>query len=47
MRKKYHKLAYGENADEKDEDYKNNNRIQVLPISWRQEVSFHPESHSA
>ncbi|SGZ49554.1 CIC11C00000002018 [Sungouiella intermedia] len=40
--KKYHKLAYGENADEKDEDYKNNNRIQVLPISWRQEVSFHP-----
>lgn len=40
---KYRKLAYGDACDEKSEEQKSNNRIQVLPISWRHEVSFHPK----
>lgn len=41
--KKYQKLAYGDECDYKNDNQKNNNRIQVLPISWRHEVSFHPK----
>lgn len=44
--KKYQKLAYGDGCDYKNDGQKNNNRIQVLPISWRQEVSFHPRKPS-
>lgn len=40
---KYQKLAYGDKCDAKSEEQKSNNRIQVLPISWRHEVSFHPK----
>lgn len=44
--KKYQKLAYGDACDYNNEDQKNNNRIQVLPISWRQQVTFHPKKPS-
>lgn len=40
--KKYHQLAYGEAYDAENETQETNNTIQVLPISWRQQVSFHP-----
>ncbi|OVF09352.1 putative carboxylic ester hydrolase [Clavispora lusitaniae] len=39
---KYQEIAYGENFDEKNEQQKGNNRIQILPVSWRHNVSFHP-----
>lgn len=45
--KKYQKLAYGDACDYNNEDQKNNNRIQVLPISWRERVSFHPKKPTA
>ncbi|CAK9440595.1 uncharacterized protein LODBEIA_P46350 [Lodderomyces beijingensis] len=35
--KDYQKLAYDEGSEDKD-----NNRIQVLPISWRHRVEFYP-----
>lgn len=39
---KYQELAYGGEFDAKSETQKNNNTIQVLPISWRHQVLFHP-----
>ncbi|EGW33456.1 uncharacterized protein SPAPADRAFT_71305 [Spathaspora passalidarum NRRL Y-27907] len=38
----YKKLAYPI-ADKKDETYNTNNRIQVLPITWRHKIGFNPE----
>lgn len=39
---KYQEIAYGDSYDENSEQQKANNRIQVLPILWRHNVSFHP-----
>lgn len=39
---KYQEIAYGESYDAKNESQKANNRIQVLPVLWRHDVSFHP-----
>lgn len=36
----YKKVAYG---DEEHRQRKRNNKIQVLPISWRHKVDFHPK----
>lgn len=36
----YHKMAYG---DKDSSERKRNNRIQVLPISWRHKIDFHPK----
>lgn len=41
--KKYQQLAHGEQYDEKNDAQKSNNTIQVLPISWRHQVKFHPQ----
>lgn len=41
--KKYQELAYGADFDAKSETQKENNTIQVLPISWRHQVLFHPQ----
>lgn len=41
--KKYQKLAYGDACDYKNKEQRANNRIQVLPISWRHNVTFHPK----
>lgn len=40
--KKYQQLAYGEAYDPKSDLQKANNRIQILPVSWRHRVGFHP-----
>ncbi|WPK26931.1 hypothetical protein PUMCH_004300 [Australozyma saopauloensis] len=40
---KYQQLAYGDQYDKKSEEQKINNTIQVLPISWRHQVLFHPQ----
>lgn len=40
--KKYQQLAYGSHFDKNSEMQKSNNTIQVLPISWRHQVEFHP-----
>lgn len=37
---KLQKLAYPDGKD--DQEIKNNNRVQVLPISWRHKIDFHP-----
>lgn len=38
----YRKLAYPDSEEEASSD---NNRIQVLPISWRHKVDFHPQKN--
>lgn len=40
--KKYQQLAYGSQFDENSDAQQSNNTIQVLPISWRHQVEFHP-----
>lgn len=39
---KYQKLAHGEQYNPKDTSQATNNKIQILPISWRHEVTFNP-----
>lgn len=39
---KYQKLAHGEDFDPKNPQHKHNNRIQLLPVSWRHRISFNP-----
>ncbi|CAH2352073.1 probable phospholipase, mitochondrial [[Candida] railenensis] len=41
---RYVKLAH-ENEEERDEDYLENNTIQVLPISWRHRLDFQPSKN--
>ncbi|GEQ70189.1 hypothetical protein JCM33374_g3865 [Metschnikowia sp. JCM 33374] len=43
---KYQQLAYGSKFDSKNESQKANNKIQILPISWRHRVAFHPRKPS-
>ena len=38
----YHRLAHREGYDASDADQRANNTIQMLPISWRHQVLFHP-----
>lgn len=40
--KKYQELAHGSGYNAKSESQKVNNKIQVLPVTWRDRVSFHP-----
>lgn len=40
--KNYQNLAYPDNEKE-DQNVKSNNRIQILPISWRHKIDFHPQ----
>lgn len=40
---KYQKLAYGDEHDEKNKKHTSNNKIQVLPVSWRHEITFQPK----
>lgn len=39
---KYQEIAYGDNYDAKNQQQQANNRIQILPVLWRHDVSFHP-----
>lgn len=39
------KLVYDENID--SEEKKSNNRVQILPVSWRHKIDFHPQQSSA
>lgn len=41
---RYVKLAH-ENEEKRDEDYLENNTIQVLPISWRHRLDFQPSKN--
>lgn len=41
--KGYQKLAYPDASDLNDENITSNNRVQILPISWRHKIDFHPK----